>query len=70
MANLSIQSNKKDTGEEVVGVRRLRRILREHEVDIHRFLDCIYYDGCLTKAANENWKSFSCKECRVREVAK
>lgn len=33
-------------------------------VENHRMLECDQYDGCLTRAANDNWPGFSCRGCK------
>lgn len=55
-------------GEAVMGPTRMRRVLMVWEMGRHRFLDCVYYDDCLSKAALNGWKSFSCKECKAMKL--
>jgi hypothetical protein len=50
---------------------RLHRTLRLHEVDLHRRIGCLHYEGCLKRAAQHTWLSFTCVRCfafRPREV--
>lgn len=43
--------------------KELLRVLEMHEVFNHRFHDCDQYNTCLTVAAKDDWRSFSCKGC-------
>ena len=42
---------------------RLRRTLRLHEVDAHRRIGCLHYEGCLRRAVQHTWLSFTCVRC-------
>lgn len=42
----------------------------EDDIALHRRLDCGHYDGCLTQSVRENWVSFTCRHCPLRDVAR
>lgn len=44
-------------------MRRLIRTLYPHEVEFHRFEDCINYGDCVMRASKLKYKSFSCRGC-------
>ena len=49
-------------------MKKLSRQLFPSEVAHHRKEICKRYDDCLTYAANEDYKSFSCKDCKEFEA--
>lgn len=51
------------------GPKQLERPLRTYEVAEHRRFHCLYYRECLTLAAEQCWKSFSCKSCFMLRAA-
>ena len=46
--------------------KKCDRTLRVWETLAHRSFDCRHYNECLSKAARENWPSFSCEGCAIR----
>jgi len=46
--------------------KKCDRTLRVWETPAHRSFDCRHYNECLSKAARENWLSFSCEGCAIR----
>lgn len=40
--------------------------LKSAEVDDHRELDCIHYDGCLSEVVRRGWQGWSCAQCPIR----
>ena len=44
---------------------RERALLKEEEVDLHRFFECPYYSKCLNEAAIYSYESFTCTYCFV-----
>jgi len=48
--------------------KKCDRTLRVWETPAHRSFDCRHYNECLSKAARENWLSFSCEGCAIRHT--
>ncbi|MCL2011347.1 MAG: hypothetical protein FWG75_00955 [Cystobacterineae bacterium] len=42
---------------------------RRASVEMHRNLNCTYYDGCLDEAVRRGWQSFSCMKCPMGSLA-
>lgn len=41
----------------------LRHQLKHEDVEKHRSLSCLEYDGCLDTVLRRSWNSWTCKRC-------
>ena len=55
----------------------LRELVKHDDVEKHRSLSCLEYDGCLETVLRRSWRSWTCgrcvlfrlnRECRVAEI--
>ncbi len=44
--------------------KRFERTLQLSEIEDNRNFTCYNYMNCLDTAINNNWQSFTCRECR------
>lgn len=42
---------------------KLSSLVKPEEVEKHRSLSCVAYDGCLDAATRHAWRSWSCGRC-------
>ena len=50
--------------------KRLFRRLQLDEADEYREIYCPFEWDCLSYAAERRWLSYSCKECKLREIGR
>lgn len=48
----------------------LRSVLKPEDVDKHRSLSCIEYDGCLDAVLRRSWNSWTCARCQLFSLAR
>ncbi len=48
----------------------LRSVLKPEDVDKHRSLSCIEYDGCLDTVLRRAWHGWSCARCQLFPLAR
>lgn len=43
----------------------LRSAVKEEDIERHRDVCCVEYDGCLDAALRNSWRSWSCARCTL-----
>lgn len=48
----------------------LRSLIKPEQVEEHRCLSCVEYDGCLSTVLRHTWRSWTCTRCSMFQFAR